>query len=297
MDGSYGVYWDSKGHTGAMMSMGRGAIVNVSRKHKLNVGSSTESELVSIADVLGVMMWCKYFMEAQGYTIDNNLLYQDNKSTILLAKNGRMSAGKASRHIHNRFFLITDRIEKGDMSVEHRGTKEMWADGNTKPLQGAGFRLFRHKIMGVPLDYDDDAERIRTHPALLPKLKKAGVVPSTDLKVLAKAMGLKNQGNDPKVSSSPVTPAMVGRRSVLDDMKFGPGNRPYWEMKEGRAKCRYPDLIRALSAEQDPIRKRQLFESHRRKVEGTVGKPRARIEQGRTIASRIEHGGTRVTPQ
>ena len=61
------------------MSMGKGAIVNVSRRHKLNVGSSTESELVSIADVLGVMIRCKYFMEAQGYTIDNNLLYQDNK--------------------------------------------------------------------------------------------------------------------------------------------------------------------------------------------------------------------------
>ena len=134
VDGSYGVHWDSKGHTGAMMSMGRGAIVNVSRRHKLNVGSSTESELVSVADVLGVMIWCKYFMEAQGYTIDNNLLYQDNKSTILLAKNGRMSAGKASRHIHHRFFLITDNIEKGDVAVEHRGTKEMWADGNTKPL-------------------------------------------------------------------------------------------------------------------------------------------------------------------
>ena len=71
VDGSYGVHWDSKGHTGAMMSMGKGAIVSVSRKHKLNVGSSTESKLVSIADVLGVMMWCKYFMEAQGYTIDN----------------------------------------------------------------------------------------------------------------------------------------------------------------------------------------------------------------------------------
>ena len=60
--------------------------MHVSRKHKLNVGSSTESELVSIANVLGVMMWCKYFMEAQGYTIDNNILYQDNKFPILLAK-------------------------------------------------------------------------------------------------------------------------------------------------------------------------------------------------------------------
>ena len=172
-----------------MVSVGRGAIVNVSRKHKLNVGRSTESELVSIADVLGVMMWCKYFMEAQGYTIDNNLLYQDNKSTILLAKNGRMSAGKASRHIHHRFFLITDKIEKGDVTVEHRGTKEMWADGNTKPLQGAGFRTFRSKVMGIPENYDNDAERKRTHPLLLPKPEKAGVVPSKDLEVLAKATG------------------------------------------------------------------------------------------------------------
>ena len=73
-----------------MMSMGKGAIVNIARKHKMNVGRSTESELVSIADVLGMIMWCKYFMEAQGYTIENNVLYQDNKSTILLAKNGRM---------------------------------------------------------------------------------------------------------------------------------------------------------------------------------------------------------------
>ena len=67
VDGSYGVHWDSKGHTGALMTMGKGAIVNVSRRHKLNVGSSTESELVSIVDVLEVMIWCKYFMEVQGY--------------------------------------------------------------------------------------------------------------------------------------------------------------------------------------------------------------------------------------
>ena len=65
------------------------------------------------------MIWCKYFMEAQGYTINNNLLYQDNKSTILLAENGRMSAGKASRHIHHRFFLMTDKIKKRGVSVEH----------------------------------------------------------------------------------------------------------------------------------------------------------------------------------
>ena len=53
VDGSYGTHWGVKGHAGAMMSMGRGVTVNVSGKHKLDVGSSTESELVSIAAVLG----------------------------------------------------------------------------------------------------------------------------------------------------------------------------------------------------------------------------------------------------
>ena len=75
----------------------------------MNVAISTESELVSIADFLGMIMWCKYFMEAQGYTIENNILYQDNKSIILLAKNGRMSAGNNSKHIKNRFLLITEK--------------------------------------------------------------------------------------------------------------------------------------------------------------------------------------------
>ena len=119
-----------------MMSMGKGAIFNIARNHKMNVGSSTESELVSISDVLGMIVWCKYFMEAQGYTIESNVLYQDNKSTILLAKNGRMSAGKNSRHIKNRFFLITDKVAQGDLEIRHMGTKSMWADVNTKPVQG-----------------------------------------------------------------------------------------------------------------------------------------------------------------
>ena len=62
VDASYGVHWDCKGHTRAMMSMGRGALVNISRKHKMNIGSSTESELVGIAEVFGMMVWCKCLM-------------------------------------------------------------------------------------------------------------------------------------------------------------------------------------------------------------------------------------------
>ena len=90
-----------------------------------------------------MIMWCKYFMEAHGYTIGNNILYQDNKSTILLAKNGRISAVKNSRHIKNRFFLVTYKVYQRELEIRHMGNKSMWADVNIKPVHGALFRIFR----------------------------------------------------------------------------------------------------------------------------------------------------------
>ena len=73
----YGTHWDFRSHTGAVMSMGKGEILSLSRKQKLNTARSTEAELVGITDELGLIMWVKYFMEAQGYNIDSNILFQD----------------------------------------------------------------------------------------------------------------------------------------------------------------------------------------------------------------------------
>ena len=84
--------------------------------------------------------------------------------------------------------------------------------------RGAGFRLFRSKIMGIPEDYDDEAERVRTHSLLLPKPKEAGVVPLADLQMLAKALAVK--GQDHEESTPSVTPAQSGRRSALDKATF-----------------------------------------------------------------------------
>ena len=56
VDEPFRVYWDSKGHTGAMISIRKGAIVNIVRKHNMNVASSTELEIVSIANVLGMIL-------------------------------------------------------------------------------------------------------------------------------------------------------------------------------------------------------------------------------------------------
>jgi len=79
--------------------MGTGAVQSGSAKQKMNTRSSTEAELVGVDDVISNILWTKFFIEEQGYDVEKNILFQDNKSSILLGTNGRKSAGKRSRHI------------------------------------------------------------------------------------------------------------------------------------------------------------------------------------------------------
>ena len=58
---------------------------------------------------------------------------------------------------------------------------------------------------------------------------------------------------------------------VLDNDKFGPGNRPYWEMKKGRAPFLYPDLIKALRSESDPGRRSQILTGYKTRIFGSGG--------------------------
>jgi hypothetical protein len=76
------------------MSLGLGVIYGTAKGQKLNTKSSTEAELVGADDVMPQALWTLCFLEAQGYKIDDNVLCQDNKSSILLETNGRGSSGK-----------------------------------------------------------------------------------------------------------------------------------------------------------------------------------------------------------
>ena len=138
-----------RGHTGGGTSMGRGFPITKSTKQKLNTRSSTESELVSVDDCMPAICWTRYFLLAQGYGVQENILYQDNQSAILLEKNGKASSSKRTKHIHICFFFVTDRIEQGELSVEWCPTGDMIGDFMTKPTQGALFQRFRDQIMGV----------------------------------------------------------------------------------------------------------------------------------------------------
>ena len=81
------------------MSMGRGFPIIGSTKQKLNTRSSTESELVRVDDYMPAILWTRHFMEAQGHSIFENIVCQDNKSAILLEKNGKASSSKQMKHV------------------------------------------------------------------------------------------------------------------------------------------------------------------------------------------------------
>ena len=169
-----------------MPPLGAGASMAMSKAHKLNTKSSTEAELVGVYDALPDILWGKSFLEAQGYKIEHNVLLQDNKSTILLATYGMMSSLEKTKHIRHRLFLIKDRVESGDVEIVYEPTSSMWCDILTKPKQGSVFRKFRGHLMNVPQDYDDEAERLRTHPLLLPKEDDSTKLSTVDKNVLNK---------------------------------------------------------------------------------------------------------------
>ena len=106
---------DCKIHTGSMMPLGKGAVSSYLRDHKLNTNISTEPQLVGVDDVLPQVSWSLYFIKSQEYTVNQNILYQDNMATMRLEVNGGFSSFKRTKHIKANLIFIRYKIEDGDI--------------------------------------------------------------------------------------------------------------------------------------------------------------------------------------
>ena len=155
LDGAYAVHADMKGHSGEFATEGKGAVFSSSTKQKLNTLSSTECEIVTVGEKLPKAIWYRYFRIEQGGSSKEDILLQDNQSSILIKNNGRMSCGKGSKHIHIRYFFIWDRVQNKEVKIQYCPTEQMIADYFSKPLQGKIFHQFRDLILGInPDDYE-----------------------------------------------------------------------------------------------------------------------------------------------
>ena len=146
IDASHAITQDCRGQGGIVISLGQGPVYVSSSKIPTVTKSSTESELVTAANLASQLLWSRDFLIGLGYTIGKAVLYQDNQSTIRLINNGKSNSLR-TKHVSVKYFWLKDRIESGEISVEYCPTEQMIADIMTKPLQGAAFRAMRDKLL------------------------------------------------------------------------------------------------------------------------------------------------------
>jgi hypothetical protein len=65
-----------------------GTVIGFSWKQKCNTKISTETELIGVDDAFPMVLWSLYCIQEQGYNAIHPLIYQDNKSVILLESKG-----------------------------------------------------------------------------------------------------------------------------------------------------------------------------------------------------------------
>ena len=169
-----------------VISMGLGDAMSVSWRQKFNTGISTEAEIVVIDDAIKSIMWGLYFVQEQGYEVNKNILMQDNKSNVLLAKNVRFYISKRNKPTKNRYFMIKDKIGSGAIFIQYCPAGDMCANINTKAIQEKMFYKIRGLLMGIGEDYADEIERRNTHPDLKSSQECAVNVSAKDASLLTK---------------------------------------------------------------------------------------------------------------
>ena len=77
------------------------------------------------------------------------MLYQDNLSCMALMKRGG-PCSERSRHINIRHFWLKERVDDGEVIIEHLSTQKMFANILTKPVQGQQFIDERRGLTNWP---------------------------------------------------------------------------------------------------------------------------------------------------
>jgi hypothetical protein len=148
IDSSFAVHKEMRSHTGAVMTLGHGALISDSTKQKVNARSSTESKMIAVDNMIAKLLWTKKFIKAQGHKVKANIIYQDNTSAMKLELHGKASSSKRTCHFDIKFFYFMDLIKRNKMQVKYCPTDEMVADYMTKLLVGSKFIEFKNWIMG-----------------------------------------------------------------------------------------------------------------------------------------------------
>ena len=147
IDASHAVHADAKGHTGVLITLGLGPVMTKSVKQKILAKSSTESELVALSDYADEVNSVREFLSSVGIKTAPAVIYQDNKSTLALIRQGELGGKDRKRHFKVRRLMVRELCSEGCVRVRYIPTTAMMADMLTNPLQGELFTRLRSASM------------------------------------------------------------------------------------------------------------------------------------------------------
>jgi transposase InsO family protein len=135
-DSDFGGCQDSmKSTSGYIFMLAGGAVSWKSAKQTLMAPSTMAAEFIACYEASNHGVWLRNFITRLRIveSIKRPLkLYCDNQSAVLYATNNRSSS--KSKYIDIKFLVVKERVQNGQLSIEHIGTDSMLADPLTKGL-------------------------------------------------------------------------------------------------------------------------------------------------------------------
>ena len=135
-DSDYAGCQDSRRSTSSYIYLlAGGAISWRSAKQTLIASSTMAAEFIACYETSNHWIWLRNFVTGLRIleSIERPLkLYCDNKSAVLYSNNNMSSS--RSKHIDIKFLVVKERVQSGQISIEHIGTNSMIADPLTKGL-------------------------------------------------------------------------------------------------------------------------------------------------------------------
>jgi hypothetical protein len=143
---------DRKSVIGTVFMFAGGPISWASRKQRSVATSTTEAEYIALSTTAKQGVWIAQFLKDIGYAryISKNQhtvqIYGDNQSSLALVQNPHLH--ERSKHIDIAYHYVRELQENNHINVTYIPSKDMLADGLTKPLARDQFERHR-KLMGL----------------------------------------------------------------------------------------------------------------------------------------------------
>ena len=145
---------EKKSTTGYIFKLAGGAVSWKSEKQKSIASSTMQAEFVACFSATTQAIWPRNLIKELTVFdfVDSPIqLYCDNNSAVLFINNNR--GLKGSKHMEVKYLTIKEKVQNGDVAVEHISTDDMIADPLTKGLRPCVFD--RHVInMGLGVSWD-----------------------------------------------------------------------------------------------------------------------------------------------